>query len=357
MKICFVLPKSSNEAIGGYKIVYEYANRLIKNGHIVSILYLNTNYLKAYHIPRVIKKFYFDVINRKSPKWFTLNKDIEQVSDYSRKKVERLINEYDVAVATAVRTAPYVDKNFKTINKIYLIQGRETWTWGGEFVDKTYRLGMKNIVVSQWLKEIVDEISQKESTLIKNPIDVTQYKENIPYEKRPIHSLSVLYNPNPVKGFDNAFKVIVKLKDKYPDLTVKSFGAYPKPDFFPEWIDYIQNASQQQTIDIYNQTQVYICSSIDEGYGLTGLEAMACGCALSSTNYSAVFEYAVDKYNCLLSDVGDTNAQVNNIIELFEDDNLRRKICSGARDTVKDFSWDIALDKFMKVMGNVSYEN
>ena len=45
MNICFVLPRMSNKAVGGYKIVYEYANRLADRGHSVSILFLNTNYL------------------------------------------------------------------------------------------------------------------------------------------------------------------------------------------------------------------------------------------------------------------------------------------------------------------------
>ena len=45
MKICFVLPINTNKATGGYKIVYEYANRLCDKGFDVSILYLNSYFL------------------------------------------------------------------------------------------------------------------------------------------------------------------------------------------------------------------------------------------------------------------------------------------------------------------------
>ena len=41
-------------------------------------------------------------------------------------------------------------------------------------------------------------------------------------------------------------------KKKYPDLKVKMFGAYARPTNLPEWIEYTQNASKEETIDIYN---------------------------------------------------------------------------------------------------------
>lgn len=350
MNICFVLPRMSNKAVGGYKIVYEYANRLADRGHSVSILFLNTNYLKAYHIPRLVKKAYFDILNKREPRWFNLDGRIEKISDYSGGRVKKLLYDTDVAVATSVRTAPYVAENFKTLNQIYLIQGRENWDWGDEYVDNTYRLGMKHIVISHWLKEIVDTIAGYESVLIRNPIDLTKYRVINPIEKRQKHMLSVLYNPNPVKGFDNAYKVIKRLKERYPELAVKSFGAYPKPDYFPDWIDYTENATQQQTIEIYNQTQVYLCSSINEGYGLTGLEAMACGCALSSTNYEAVYEYAVDGENCLLSEVGDIDGQFDKITILFDDDDIREEICKNALKSVEQFSWDVAFKDFLELL-------
>ena len=56
MKIYFVLPQILRKPIGGYKIVYEYANRLSKEGHDIGILYLNENALKRFYIPNFIRK-------------------------------------------------------------------------------------------------------------------------------------------------------------------------------------------------------------------------------------------------------------------------------------------------------------
>lgn len=350
MKICFVLPRTEKKIYGGYNIVYEYANRLTELGNEVYILYLNSNYLKRYKVPRFVKKLYFDRLNSVEPRWYYLSSKVNKVSDYNKKITQYLFEESDVVIATAVKTAQYVSATFKTKNKLYFIQGRENWAVSDECVDSTYCLGMKNIVVSKWLKDIVDEVANNSSYLIPNPIDLRKYGVINSIDNRPNHSIACLYNPNPCKGFDNAFRVLLKLHDKYEDLKCVIFGSYDRPDYFPEWIDYIPNASQEKTIEIYNSVRVFLCSTIDEGYGLTGLESMACGCALCSSDYAAVYEYAKDGINCLLSPVGDIDSQVNNVVKVFENNEYRIALVNEALKDINDFSWEKAVGRFVEVI-------
>lgn len=348
MKICFVLPRTNSKAIGGYKIVYEYANRLSRDNEI-TILYLNTNYLKKYKVPRFVKKTYFDILTLMEPRWFKLDKRVKQVSDYSLKSCSNLFNATDVVVATAVNTAEFVMKRFKTPNKLYLIQGRETWAEDAEIVDDTYSLGLKNIVVSEWLKRFVDKRAPHNTYLIPNPIDLNIYRPVNPIERRK-KTIACLYNSNPVKGFKQAHEVILHLKQKYPDMNCIIFGAENRPENLPKWIKYIKNASQEKTVEIYNTASVFLCSSIEEGFGLTGLESMACGCALCSTDYDAVHEYAVDGVNSLLSPIFDIDAQVNNVSKLFDDEDLRVEIARKAIESASRFSWEEAMQILLEVM-------
>ena len=93
-----------------------------------------------------------------------------------------------------------------------------------------------------------------------------------------------------------------------------------------------------------------MCSSIKEGYGLTGMEAMACGAALVSSDYEAVHEYAKDGYNVLLSPVRDVNAMVENVSKVFDDASLLYNLSRNAIDSLKDFSWEEAIKKFEKFL-------
>ena len=73
-EIFFVLPQFLNYPIGGYKIVFEYANKLCQDNFKVKILFLNSNALKKYKIPQWSKKLIMQYRTKKGPKWFNLNR-------------------------------------------------------------------------------------------------------------------------------------------------------------------------------------------------------------------------------------------------------------------------------------------
>lgn len=47
-KVCFALPGIGRHPVGGYKMTYEYANRLVTEGCDVSILFMNELLYKKY---------------------------------------------------------------------------------------------------------------------------------------------------------------------------------------------------------------------------------------------------------------------------------------------------------------------
>lgn len=350
MKVCFVLPKFSRKPIGGFKIVFEYANRMSQRGHQVEILFLNECAFETWNIPTVIKKKASDFLTIIEPKWFELNSSIKKISGTEPRMIKK-IEGTDIAIATAVDTVPAVEKLFRNTRKAYFIQDYEAWNVSEDEVKSTYRLGFNNIVISDWLKEIVDGCTTIPSILIKNPVDIDVYCCKVAPKMRKKHSISFLYHEGKHKGAIYAIAAIEKLKYKYPDLEVNSFGTAKASANMPRYINYTYCASQKQTVEIYNRSAVFLCATVAEGYGLTGLEAMACGAALVSTDYQGVHEYATDGVNALLSPVKDVDALVSNVSKLFDNDELRYQIAeAGMKSVQKDFNWDVAVDKFEKAI-------
>ena len=349
MRICFVLPGVARQPVGGYKMAFEYANRLVKENHEVLILYLNQDLLKNYSVPLVVKRKIAKILTKIESKWFDLNKKIKKISNLDLDYKEKL-GKLDVCIATsAEKTVEEVNKNLIAKTKLYLIQDYENWNISDKELIATYKLGFKNIVVAKWLKQIVDQYSPTGSVLIPNAIDTSIYTETVPIQNRDNHTIALLYHESPHKGLKNAFKVLDKLKQKYPDLKVIMFGKFPKPEL-PNWITYYKGASQKKTVEIYNSVKVFLCSTIEEGFGLTGIEAMACGACLVSTDYRGVREYAVNNYNSLLSPVGDIDAQVENVIRIFENKELQKNISSNGIQHVKKFKWSEAMKKLNKTI-------
>lgn len=349
MNICFVLPVFTRQPQGGYKMVFEYANRFVKKGHNVDIIFINEDALKQYKIPRLIRTMGASLLTKIEPRWFELDKTIKKVSGLG-KKIELFTKKMDVCIATSVDTVEYVQMNFKHCKKVIFIQGYETWICDERTVHNSYKLGWKNIVISDWLRQIVDKESGYPSVLIRNPLDLDIYRICLQNDQRRKHSISILYHNNKMKGLSYAIEALYKLKERYTDLEVEMFGIIDRPREYPQWIHYTKGATQQQTVEIYNKTQVFLCATIHEGYGLTGLEAMACGTVLVSTDYQGVHEYAMNGYNALLSPVKDVQALVDNVCKVFDDDKLRDKLVQNGLEHVRDFSWDNAVEKFMKVI-------
>jgi len=336
VKICFVLPRYSSKPIGGYRIVFEYANRLSLLGNDVTILFKNDTVLQNRKIPKCLKEVLAYVLTKYEPRWFPLNKGINKKSYPSSKAIYG----YDVCIATAIETVETVKTQFPDAKKFYFIQDYENWIETDESVIASYKAGLKNIVISSWLKDLVEKYANEKAFLIKNPIDLSLYREIKKIEERPKHTIGLLYHAGEHKGLKYSLKALQKLKKRYPDLTVQMFGASPKPANLPEWIVYTERASFEKTVEIYNSVSVFICSSIEEGFGLTGMEAMACGAALVSSEYRGVKEYAVNGFNALLSPIKDVDSLVQNVVLLFENEDIRIKLAKNGIVSLKEFDWE-----------------
>lgn len=343
MKICFVLPQMLKKPIGGYKMVYEYANRLSLKGHEIGILFINDSALSRLKMPRWIWKIAVEIFTYSEPKWFVLNKKIRKYSS-TKTNIKKVLQKYELAIATGVDTVEKTQYFFPDSRKAYFIQGYENWVYSEDKVNRTFSLGMDNIVVAGWLKKIVDQYAKKPSLLLKNPIDTSVYTVKKTIESRNRHSIGVLYHTAENKGFQYAYKTILELKKKYPDLKVQMFGTAQPTFEIPRWIEFTLNATQEQTVEIYNSVAIFMCATVCEGYGLTGLEAMACGAALVSTEYDGVKEYAIHGENALLSPIKEVEALKINAEKLMDDSNFRYKIALNGVERAKEFSWEKAIN-------------
>lgn len=343
MKITFCLPSILKVPAGGFKIVFEYANRLSNRGHDITIICLTDNhFLKLNNFGKNI----FGKLRIKGyPNWFPLNNNIKVIA--TPYLDGRHFPDADFVVATAARTSTIIshfpDSKGK---KLYLIQDYETWGMSEEELDKTYNLGLTNIVISKWLEKLVLEKSGVKPYLISNPIDTDVYYTQNPIGKRNSMEVGMLYHEGKHKGIPVAMKALELVKKDYPDLHVNLFGVYNLPEDLPNWFSYTKNANSDQLFNLYNKSAIFICASIEEGFGLTGAEAMACGCALVSTNYKGVYEYARDKENALLSPINDAEALARNIKKLIKNEDLRQKIAKQGSNDLSYFSWKNAIDKF-----------
>ena len=339
MNIGFILPGSSRFPCGGFKVVFEYANYFVSHGHNVTIYFNCINGLKRFHLPEFLRKICNTILVRKRPIWFDLHPSVRKVCVFGIR--DETIADGDAIFATAVETAIDVANLSHTKGKkYYLIQGYENWNITDDEVKKTYQLGMTNIVVSKWLFHIVNEISP--AVLISNSINGDVFNVQMSIENRCKKSMIFHWRKSSYKGGVYALKLINKLRDKYPDFKFTAVSSESKPRDFPSYISYVHNASPKQVARLNNQHTFFVCTSVAEGFGLPGLEGMACGCALVSSGYQGVYDYAIDGVNALISPVKDVDSMFHNVEKLLEDDELRIRIARAGNECAIQRTLDIA---------------
>jgi glycosyltransferase involved in cell wall biosynthesis len=102
-----------------------------------------------------------------------------------------------------------------------------------------------------------------------------------------------------------------------------------------DWQPYADGASLP---DLYRGARVLLLPSLHEGFGLTALEAMACGTPVLTSNVSSMPEVVGDA--ALLVDPLDTTAIADGLRRLLTDDALVEDLRARGLSRAKLFSWE-----------------
>ena len=103
---------------------------------------------------------------------------------------------------------------------------------------------------------------------------------------------------------------------------------------------------------IYNKSLIFISTSWWEGFGLPGLEAMACGCAVITSDSGGCREYAVDRENCLYFTPKNNEELAEKIETLVTNFDFAKKLSEKGMKTAKKFSWKNSAVQLKKIIEN-----
>lgn len=213
--IVFLFPGAWSVPIGGYKVIYEYANRFVQDGYNVTIVYpaqvlfkkhafFNKLCILAFYIKNIVFKKY------EPYSWFPLDKRVQLKYVWSLK--EKNVPYADVYVATAVETAIYLNEYTNDrAQKYYFIQGYETWAVCEDRLWESYKYKMNKIVIAPWLLDKVRAVGQ-EAIMIYNGFDFKCFCLIKDIEFKDKYCVSMLYHTSKLKGCDVAFAALNRVR-------------------------------------------------------------------------------------------------------------------------------------------------
>lgn len=352
MKINFIVPEISRT--GGMRIIFEYANRLTERGNDVMMFspYIPFNYYKG-----IIKRHYIKYRiryaigflrgTRKPPEDIFPRKFEIQYSAFIN---NRTVRNADAVIATSWPTAFAVDKlSAAKGKKFYLVQDYEKWNSNIKYVDKSYSLPLTRITVSTYLKELLLKKFNSDSTVILNGVDFEVFNNPEKKFEKP-YRVCFMDHSLDNKNAKAAIDTVKMVKENFPNTEFTAFG-YRKSHEMPPYVEFIENPDDAGIAEIYRSSDIYLYTSLYEGFGLPPAEAMACKCALVGNKAGAVPEFATDKESAILTDPGKPDELYEGVKYLLENPGEMERISFAGYERVKEIlNWDRSVDEFERVL-------
>ncbi len=408
MKITFVL--NNIELHGGVRVVFEYADRLQRRNHHVQLVYpaVDLDYLKrlsvlalALWVLSTIVKYLRNAIGRERSHPFATRGTLIRILAFHPRfaaSVEKSIPDADVIVATAWETAYTVSRlSDQKGRKFYFIQHYEIWdvwndmecwkeakrvnrgneTYGlamadviptkkdlkksKEAVDHSYKLPLRKITIAEWLRHLIeDKFGERIDGVIPNGVNFDIFfRDGDRREAGEQINVLMPYRPMVWKGFDDGLDAFERIRTRYPNTHFAVFGRpvtigeKRKLRRLPEWIEFHDSKSDAQLRELYNETHIFVLPSWIEGFPLPPMEAMACGCALVTTDAGGFADCLTNGKNAFLVPIQEPDALAQSVCRLIDDASERRRVAHNGYEFVKRFTWEDAAAKLEAILTKI----
>ena len=192
-------------------------------------------------------------------------------------------------------------------------------------------------------------------TIIYNAIDQDIFHFTVK-NKNPEPTVTYFGRLKKYKSVDHLFHAFAKVHKTIPNAKLNILG---RGDFR----EYLEKLAVELGIDKNvkffgfvdeNTKQIELTksycvvnTSLKEGWGITNIEANACGTPVISANSPGLRDSVKDGVSGTLYEYGNIDQLAEHITKIFTDEEYRNKLSTGAIEWAKNFSWDKSADEML----------
>jgi glycosyltransferase involved in cell wall biosynthesis len=206
-----------------------------------------------------------------------------------------------------------------------------------------FRAPVPKACVATWLVDVGLRYGSRPEQLWHVPLGLDHgvFAIRTPPDQRR-YDAAMMWHPHRDKGFVVGLEALAQLKRQVPEVRALVFGMVPPDRPLPDWIRFWHGPDHRTLADqIYNQSRVFVQPSFHEGFGYSAVEAMACGCALVTTDNGGSRDYAVPGETALVVPPGDAAGLADAAVRLLRDDRQLARLARAGSHLVRSrFDWD-----------------
>jgi glycosyltransferase involved in cell wall biosynthesis len=346
-----VFPMMGFSVSGGVRVLIEHANGLARRGHRVLVL-----------VARPSGDPSFPLDERVELKQATLRRSVLGELLWLMREIPRtadavVANFYLTSYPVALATRAYGQNGY------YFVQDYEPWFFVSAsnrrspalqraIATLSYHLPLYQIVVSAWLRSQLPGKSTQRLSIVNDGVDTSTFAPS-PKLKRSntAHRIMTIARSAPRKGlhdFEQAMRILAKAMPG-SDLLLVSQERSLTIDT-PMSTEIVHPVNDAELVSCYNRADVFVFSSLREGFGMPPLEAMACGIPVVTTDCGGVLDYAEDGVNCLIVPVGNPQAMARAVHLVLADESLARRLSEAGIETARRYTWEAMVDKMEYIL-------
>ncbi len=160
---------------------------------------------------------------------------------------------------------------------------------------------------------------------------------------------------HPRKNVLTILKLLKELRDKILPIHFWKAGAdftveqkkFIETHRLENCITYLGQPDQHTLLQIYNAADVLLSPSFYEGFGITILEAMACGTVVITSNVTSLPEVAGDA--AILVEPNDIHAMLQAVYRIVEDKCYRESLVKRGLVRAKLFTWERSAEQIAEI--------
>lgn len=356
MRVNFVLPRSTNTPMGGYKVVFQYANELVRQFNYEVHIYfvINAKMLSFLGAKTWLGGHLKNHESFRSITWYDIDPSVKLHFDVFTNTIENIDKGCIIATHWSTVACVYRAK-VNPKNKFYFIQDYEIFDKNVDerTLNETWLLPIKKIVISKWLASKAKELNATPVKIVPNFINLNEFpiaEDGVPTQR---DTVSFLWHDNPRKQSDMGIEITRRLHLMFPNFRFVIFGASIPKQSLPSFLTvYTRPSPATLSKEVYGRSLVYFMPSMKEGWGLTGLEAMASGAAVVSINNGGINEYAVNNQSAII--VPNSKEKLfNAIVKVLNNERLRLTLQREGYKVAQSFDMGKQVDLFKKLLTEI----
>jgi glycosyltransferase involved in cell wall biosynthesis len=211
-------------------------------------------------------------------------------------------------------------------------------------------------------RELIEAgIPEPHVTVVPNGVDHRVYKPRA-HSKSPHPQILYLGRLRTYKNLDCLIRAMESVLKAVPDVKLSLVGTGGAETELKELtralgldaaVTFHGYATEEEKVTFYQSAWLYVTPSEKEGWGLTVIEANACGTPAVAFDVPGLRDSIRDGQTGLLVKKGDITALAATIVNILKDEKLREALSKAALDHAQHFSWDNTAEEFSNVMERV----